>query len=209
MRVLPARRFASSALCAMLLIGIAGPAAVAADHASARGRVPAETSLPPNADVLVRPVNDLLDAVLKANHGRLSADEATRLGKAVDDAIAKVSMTPPTQTLQDDEDEALADLREATDKLLAAATSANTNQVAPAATAVVTELAKVLATGFATGELLPLPNPSGQPSLPALPAVPSTKPSLPAVPSSPKPSLPAMPSATAKQLAPIPSHSIN
>lgn len=205
MRVLPARRFASSALCAVLLIGITGPAAVAADHSSARGRVTAEAPLPPNADILVRPVNDLLAAVLKADHNRLSADEAARLGKAVDDAIAKVSMDTATKAPGTDDD-ALAGLRQAIDKLLAAATSANPNLVAPAATAVVTELVKVLATGFVTGGLLPLPNPSGPSTLPSLP---STLPSLPTLPST-KPTpphvLPPIPSAS-RMLTPMPSRS--
>ncbi|MEU6368285.1 hypothetical protein ABZ876_21695 [Streptomyces sp. NPDC046931] len=199
MRVLPARRFASSALCALMITGIAGPAAVAADHASARGRAPAEASLPPNADVLVRPVNDLLAAVLKADHNRLPADEAARLGKAVDDAIAKVSMDTATTSPGTDEDDTFAGLRQAIDRLLAAATSANTSQVAPAATAVVTELVKVLATGFLTGGLLPLPNPSVPSTLPSLPALPSAKPSPPHL-------LTPMPSAS-HMLTPMPSRS--
>ncbi|MGW1257235.1 hypothetical protein ACWD5Q_19155 [Streptomyces sp. NPDC002513] len=199
MRVLSARRFASPALCALLLIGITGPTAVAADHASARGRVPAETApLPPSADVLVRPVTDLLDAVLKAHHNRIPADEAARLGKALDDAIAQVTMaSPATQAPDADEADAIADLRQSTDKLLAAATSDDTSQVAPAATTVVNDLAKVLAAGFVTGGLLPLPNPSGPSALPSLPSVPSPKPSA----------SPMVSPLLTPKLTPMPSHS--
>ncbi|MFI9646063.1 hypothetical protein ACIHAA_07165 [Streptomyces sp. NPDC052040] len=179
MRVLPARRFACPALCAMLLIGIAGPAAAVADRAPARGRVPAETApLPPSADVLVRPVTDLLAAVLKADHGRIPADQAARLGKAVDDGIAQVTLaSSATKAPVAGEDDAVADLQQATDKLLAAATSDDTGQVAPSATAVVNGLAKVLASGFVSGETLPLPNPSDASALPSLPELPSPKPS--------------------------------
>ncbi|MDT0469020.1 hypothetical protein [Streptomyces gibsoniae] len=201
MRVLPARRFASSALCAMLLIGITGPTALAADHASARGRVPAETApLPPSADVLVRPVADLLNAVLTANHGRIPADQAVRLGKAVDDAIAKVSMASPSVNAPDaGEDDAIADLRQSTDKLLAAATSDDTSQVAPTATRVLNDLVKVLGAGFVSGELMPLPNPSDLSAPTSLPAVPSPKPSASTM-------LTPMPSQSA-MVAPMPSHS--
>ncbi|MFJ2826931.1 hypothetical protein ACIPC1_04885 [Streptomyces sp. NPDC087263] len=112
MRALPARRIASSALCATLLLGIAAPAAVAADSDSARGRTSAAAAPVPGADALLaqvqsladiggvlKPVTDLLDAVLKADNGQLSADQAATLGQAVKDAIAKltaaVPVTPP------------------------------------------------------------------------------------------------------------------
>ncbi|MFD4522444.1 hypothetical protein ACFWP7_00600 [Streptomyces sp. NPDC058470] len=112
MRALPARRIASSALCATLLLGIAAPVAVAADSDSARGRTSAAAAPVPGADALLaqvqsladiggvlKPVTDLLDAVLKADNGQLSADQAATLGQAVKDAIAKltaaVPVTPP------------------------------------------------------------------------------------------------------------------
>ncbi|MFF4782435.1 hypothetical protein ACFY3E_14190 [Streptomyces griseorubiginosus] len=109
MRGLPVRRIASSALCGALLLGLAGPAAVAAEHQSARSRVQAASRAPvPGADGLLAqvqslgnlgtvlsPVTDLLNAVLKADNGQLSAEEATTLGDAVKAAIAKVGAAAP------------------------------------------------------------------------------------------------------------------
>jgi hypothetical protein len=109
MRGLPARRVASSVLCATVLIGIAGPAAVAADNDSARKHVHAASSAPvPGADALLAqvkglgdvggvltPVTDLLTQVLKADNGQLSADQAKTLGDAVTAAIAKVTAAAP------------------------------------------------------------------------------------------------------------------
>ncbi|MDX3697695.1 hypothetical protein PV726_47515 [Streptomyces europaeiscabiei] len=111
MRVLPARRLAVSALCATLLLGVSAPAALAADVESARDRarsaapVPSVDSLQSQLKGLgalggvLKPVTDLLDAVVKADNGRLSDDQATKLGKAVQDAIVKAKaeapVTPP------------------------------------------------------------------------------------------------------------------
>ncbi|WP_328747595.1 hypothetical protein OHT57_18825 [Streptomyces sp. NBC_00285] len=109
MRGLPARRIASSALCGALLLGLAGPAAAAAETETARARVQAASRAPvPGADALLAqvqglgnlgavltPVTDLLNAVLKADSGQLSPEEATKLGDAVKDAIAKVSAAAP------------------------------------------------------------------------------------------------------------------
>ncbi|MEU1531205.1 hypothetical protein [Streptomyces fagopyri] len=107
MRVLPARRIATSALCATLLLGIAGPAATAAGSAPARGRTHAAAPVP-GADALLTqvqslanisgvlaPVTDLLNAALKADAGQLSAADAAKLSQAVKDAIAKATATLP------------------------------------------------------------------------------------------------------------------
>ncbi|MET7696678.1 hypothetical protein [Streptomyces sp. NPDC005485] len=107
MRVLPVRRLASSALCASLLLGIAGPAAMAADSDSTRARTHAAAPVPGadallaqvqslgNIGAVLTPVTDLLNAALKADNGQLSADQATQLGQAVKDAIAKVTAAAP------------------------------------------------------------------------------------------------------------------
>ena len=109
MRGLSVRRIASSALCGALLLGLAGPAAVAAETQPARDRVQAASQAPvPGADGLLAqvqslgnlgavltPVTDLLNAVLKADNGQLSAEEATKLGDAVKAAIEKVSAAAP------------------------------------------------------------------------------------------------------------------
>ncbi|MBR8641765.1 hypothetical protein KEF29_26590 [Streptomyces tuirus] len=99
---MPARRIASSALCAALLVGIAGPVAMAAD--SARGQSPAASreARHPGAEALLAhirkleggelaPVADLLHAALGADRGRLPAAEARRLGAAAKDALAKAA----------------------------------------------------------------------------------------------------------------------
>ncbi|MFI8945211.1 hypothetical protein ACIGO6_01670 [Streptomyces sp. NPDC053750] len=97
MPALPARRLALGACCAALLVGITGPAAMAADPA--RERTPAASS--DTLLVQVRslhadegelaPVADLLEAVLAADGGRLSPAEATKLGAAAKEALQKAA----------------------------------------------------------------------------------------------------------------------
>lgn len=112
MRGLPVRRIASTALCATLALGIAAPAAMAADGAAARERNAAVSDAPvAGADALLAqakalgdlgtvltPVTDLLNTVLKADDGQLTADQATRLGDAVKAAVAKITATAPVAT---------------------------------------------------------------------------------------------------------------
>ncbi|MFD6190155.1 hypothetical protein [Streptomyces sp. NPDC060275] len=100
---LPARRIATSALCAGLLIGISGPAVMAADGDSVRERTHAASRAPlPDAEELqsqvgslaglggvLTPVTDMLGAILKADNGQLSATDADKLSAAVKDALAK------------------------------------------------------------------------------------------------------------------------
>ncbi|MFI9769319.1 hypothetical protein ACIHJG_20970 [Streptomyces sp. NPDC052415] len=108
MRALPARRIASSALCATLLLGIAGPAAMAADdsahertHAASHAPVPGAEALLGQVESLsdvggvLTPVTDLLNNVLKADDGQLSAAEAEKLGTIAKDAIAMVASAVP------------------------------------------------------------------------------------------------------------------
>lgn len=124
MRALPARHLASPALCAVLLLGIAAPAAVAADGQSATGQAATgqsesgssasgQAQVPvPGADALLgqvrslstaggvlTPVTDLLDSTLKADNGQLPADRADELGKAAKDAIKKAAAAPSTVAL--------------------------------------------------------------------------------------------------------------
>ncbi|MFD6286043.1 hypothetical protein [Streptomyces sp. NPDC060205] len=134
MRALPTRRIATSALCATFLLGIAGPVAVAADHDAAhdtraatapaaavsasalsatavRAPVPEAEALLAQAASLgdvagvLKPVTDLLTTALKADGGKLPAADATKLGDAVKEAIAKATasapaapQTPPAKT---------------------------------------------------------------------------------------------------------------
>ncbi|WP_020116486.1 hypothetical protein [Streptomyces canus] len=198
MRGLPARRIASTALCAALLVAATGPAAVAdpaREHTRAASRAPL-----PDADTLLAqveslsdlggvltPVTDLLNSVLKADSGQLSADEATKLGTAVQDAIAKVTTTAPTTPVTpaapapagtlpaptrsggdtvaaptDVIGDALAALQKAIDELIKAVTSGDAAQVTTAVTNSVASLVNTVAATLLGGKL-------PAPSLPGLP----------------------------------------
>ncbi|MFF4588657.1 hypothetical protein [Streptomyces sp. NPDC001388] len=243
MRCLPARRIASTVLCSGLLLGLAAPAAVAAD--AARERTATTHRAPvPGADALraqVRgmgemgemgtvftPVADLLDTVLRAENGRLTAEQATRLGAAVESAVARhagasAGAAPSlpagpakgdggTRRRTDAPDpvaDALAALRAAVTKLLEAATSGSPADTASAATGVVTAaVGLLLATLTASG--LPLPSASGQSATTTEP--PAATSSLPAAtssqPTSSQPtSVPSLPAAASSQPVSAPSQS--
>ncbi|MEU6195290.1 hypothetical protein [Streptomyces sp. NPDC047061] len=111
MRALPARRLASTALCAALLAGVTGPAAVAADPARERTRAMSQAPVP-GADALLgrtrslgglaavlKPVTDLLAAALEADNGQLAPDRATRLADAARTAIARLTAAAPAPAL--------------------------------------------------------------------------------------------------------------
>ncbi|MFF6995126.1 hypothetical protein ACFY93_09230 [Streptomyces sp. NPDC008313] len=176
MPALPARRIASSALCATFLLGIAAPVAIAADSDSARGRTHAAAPVP-GADALMAqvqsladaggvliPVSDLLSAVLKADDGKLAAAEAQQYAQAVKDAIAKVQASdgavPPT--------EATAPAAEATpaNPATPAAPEAQANQATPATPAAPEAQANQAAPAT------PADPTSAQPAAPAAPAAP-------------------------------------
>ncbi|NNN34364.1 hypothetical protein HLK59_29170 [Streptomyces sp. S3(2020)] len=109
MRALSARRLASAAVTATLLIGITAPAAVAVDSESKRERVEEAAKAPlPGVDGLLAqtktlgdlggllaPVTDVLNAVLKADDGQISPDLATQLLDALKAAIAKILAVVP------------------------------------------------------------------------------------------------------------------
>ncbi|MDT0612817.1 hypothetical protein [Streptomyces lancefieldiae] len=97
MPALPARRIALGACCAALLVGITGPAAVAADPvrertpgASSHALLVQVRSLDAHAGELA-PVVDLLEAVLAADGGHLSSAEAKRLGEAAREALEEAA----------------------------------------------------------------------------------------------------------------------
>ncbi|GAA2893306.1 hypothetical protein [Streptomyces mexicanus] len=107
MRGLPARRIASTALCAAVLAGIGAPAALAADPAREHHRATAPRSPLPAADALLdrveglgdlggrlAPVHDLLAAVLTADHGTLTVLDAKKLGDAAKNALAQLTLPP-------------------------------------------------------------------------------------------------------------------
>lgn len=113
MRALPARRIASSALCAALLVGIAGPAAMAADSTREHSHATSHDARLRGAEALLvqvrtysggelTPVADLLTAVIEADNGQLPEAKAEKLGAAakiaVSKAVAKASATSATPT---------------------------------------------------------------------------------------------------------------
>ncbi|GGY18099.1 hypothetical protein [Streptomyces djakartensis] len=103
MCALPAWRIASSALCATLLVGIAGPAAMAAEPAPEhRHAASSPGARPTDTDARLEqlrklygdefaPVVDLLVAALKANNGQLTAAEARKVAEAAKAALAEMA----------------------------------------------------------------------------------------------------------------------
>lgn len=110
MHALPVRRVASSALCAALLVGITGPAAMAADSARERSHAALPDAPLPGSNALraqvrklnafgdeLTPVTDLLNAVLKADNGQLPPAEARKMGDAAKSALVKADAKAPAR----------------------------------------------------------------------------------------------------------------
>lgn len=104
MRGLSARRIASCALTVAFLAGVSGPAAMAADSAREHSHAASPRAPLPGADRLLAqvhslrdpdgrlaPVTDLLMAVLRSDHGKLSAADAKRLGDAAKRALGEAT----------------------------------------------------------------------------------------------------------------------
>ncbi|MER6786883.1 hypothetical protein ABT330_20085 [Streptomyces sp. NPDC000658] len=221
MRGLPVRRIASTALCASLVLGLAAPAALAADGGTARERVAAASDAPVpgvaallaqgkglgDLSTVLAPVTQTLTTVLKADDGRLTPGQATRLGDAVKTAVAKITaetpavpavpagpaapagpaVVPPALAKGSDDSgakaaadpvsDALAAVQKAVDALLAAATSLDVGQVVSAVGGVLDGLLDLLSS---TLDGLGL-------SLPSLPSLPAEAAQAPATPSLPPP----------------------
>lgn len=103
-----ARRIASSALCAALVLGVTAPVALATDTARDRTQEAAPVT---GAEALrsqvqqlnqlgtmVVPITQLMDAVLKAENGQLPPAEANRLRDAAKAAIARTAATMAAAT---------------------------------------------------------------------------------------------------------------
>ncbi|GAA1413775.1 hypothetical protein GCM10009601_00250 [Streptomyces thermospinosisporus] len=128
MRALPARRLALGALCAALLVGITGPAALAADPVRERGEAAAPGAALPGSDALLQragklkaqagalaPVVDLAEAVLRQDRATLSHAEVRKLGEAAKEALRKAADEQPVVTLVPAEQEATGVLLPAAD----------------------------------------------------------------------------------------------
>ncbi|WP_328319227.1 hypothetical protein [Streptomyces sp. NBC_00388] len=195
----------SSAVCGALTLGIAGPAACATAGDSpvprtatappapvpGAGRLAGQAKLLGDAGGVLSPVTVLLDAVLKAPGGKLSAAEAAKLAGPVRDALSKVTEGTPgapaapgipggatgvsgTPAAPDPgaalKARAAADLQSKVDTLVRASTAGTPAQVATAAQGVVTaEVNAVVAVVLGGG--LPAANLPGLPKLPTVPGV--------------------------------------
>ncbi|MEH0470384.1 hypothetical protein QA943_16230 [Streptomyces sp. B21-097] len=229
MRGLPVRRIASTALCASLVLGLAAPAALAADGAAARERVAAASDAPvpgvaalraqgkglADLSTVLTPVTETLNTVLKADDGRLTPGQATRLGDAVKTAVAKITAATPAapavpaapaapaapavvppalakgaadsgaKAAADPVSDALAAVQKALGDLLAAATSLDVGQVGSALTGLLDGLLDLLSSTL--NGLVSLPSLPTLPSLPSLPSLPAEAAQAPATPALPPP----------------------
>ncbi|MET8807390.1 hypothetical protein [Streptomyces sp. NPDC004546] len=216
MRGLPARRIASTTLCAAVLVGITGPAAVAVDSAHERAHAPSRAPVPGVEKLLAQvkalrstgsvlnPALDLLEQSL--TKGKLPPDQAKRLGDAAKKAVAKAASDPtsPVPT---------APTAPATPTLPATPSLPATPTLPPAPTTPVTGTVQSLPTkqpSTATEPSTPAkPSVSAAPSAAAKPGVPATpstsaEPSAPAKSTAPAaPTVPAAPSASAIPAAPM------
>lgn len=106
MRALPARRIALGALCAALLAGLTGPAAMAAGPAAEHDRAASSAALLAQVGTIdgeesgLTPVVDLLKAVLETDDGRMSSGEAGKLGDAAKEALAEAADEDPVATTE-------------------------------------------------------------------------------------------------------------
>ncbi|MZD04588.1 hypothetical protein GTW43_05755 [Streptomyces sp. SID5785] len=215
MSAFPVRPLAGTLLCASLLIGAAAPVLAAGPATEPASRTDVASAPVPGADALLAqtktlhdtggvltPVTELLDAVLKADDGKLSAADATKHADAVKAAIAAAAAKAPAAPSTPDaaalpkaakapadvKSDALAALQSAVDALLKSATAGDPAAVATQAPVVVTGLVNVVAATLLAGGL-PAPNLPGLPALPQLPtsSLPSTDslPEAPALPATP------------------------
>lgn len=224
MRSLVSSRAAAAAVCAALVLGTAGTAVATTVHESP-ARAGAEVAVAPVADVealqqqtqtlrslsgAITPVTDLLDAVLKAENGRLPAADVQKhqaaIKKALEDVRKVAQANPakpagnahanPANAMGADHKApaaaeltaaAVASVQKSTDALLKAAATKDAKAVATQSEAVVTSLVNLAAAMVMNGRL-PAPNLPGLPELPKLPGAeaPAPAPELPGVPSTPK-----------------------
>ncbi|MGA5500960.1 hypothetical protein [Streptomyces umbrinus] len=215
MRALPARRIAAPALCATLLLGIAGPAAVAADHDSTRDARSIAAKAPvPGADALLAqvkslgdvggvltPVTDLLNAVLKADNGQLPAADAAKLADAVKAAIAKASAAAPAAGALTPPVKAERDQAVPTAPPTPTAPAKPAAPTAPAVPSVPAKPAVPAAPDTATSPVVP-----STPTTPTTPAKPApATPVTPVTPVAPPAALPEVPKLPAAPALPLPS----
>ncbi|HET9382341.1 MAG TPA: hypothetical protein VFP69_16125, partial [Streptomyces sp.] len=195
---LPVRRLASTTLGAFLLLGVTGPAALAAgsdqpgENTAAVAQAPvadteallAQTQHLGDLSAMLKPTTDLLNAVLKADGGRLAPQDSAPYATAVREAIAKIGRTqattlpaPASATSSASQAgatsaavksapvpgaDALSSLQKAVDALTEASAAGDTARVQAAANDVMTGLVNVAAATLA-GDGMPAPELAGLP----------------------------------------------
>ncbi|MFC8985206.1 hypothetical protein ACFTXK_03695 [Streptomyces sp. NPDC056956] len=188
---LPARRIATTALSAALVLGVTGPAAVAADGDATRDRTHVSSQAPvPEADALLQqvgsvaglggvltPVTQLLDAVLKSDNGQLPDAQATELSTAVKDAIAQATAALPATSPSPTTPDATTPDTTTPDVTAPEATTPDTTTpdgTAPEATTPEATTPDATTPGTTTpGVTVPEASTLPAPALPAVPAVPA------------------------------------
>ncbi|MEU1014755.1 hypothetical protein ABZ383_13690 [Streptomyces sp. NPDC005900] len=212
MRALPVRRIATSALCATLVLGTAGPAlalpvdGTPRDQTWTAHRAPApapETMLAQarqlhDAAGVITPTTELLTAVLKAPGHKLSPEDVEKyyeaMWRAVEATGAKAPGAPADpKAPADPRASALTALQKANTTLLEATAAGDVAAVRTHAPALVTGMVNVVAATLVVGGLptpdlaglSPLPNAPGAQAPQGLP--PATLPHSPAVPGTPAP----------------------
>ncbi|MFH8991878.1 hypothetical protein [Streptomyces sp. NPDC017940] len=203
MRALPVRRIATPFLCTVLLLGTAGPVHAvslddpARDPAQSVPRAPlpgaeallAQTKQLADLASVLKPVTDLLDAVLKAPDGKLPAADLNKHVEAIKKALETVeapapkgtgltdseaqapegTQVPDTKAPLDIKADAVTALRKAIDDLVKAVNGGDPKAISRAAPAVVTGLVNLVAATLIGGKL-PAPNLPGLPPMPKPPA---------------------------------------
>lgn len=195
MRALPTSRLASAALCAALLVGIAGSAAVATDLAGERTRTARHPAVPGADALLARikalsdtgsvpaPVAELLERSLR--EGRLTPGEAHRLGEAAKRAVTEAATGTPAAAAAPT---AAAPAEPPAAMTPTAPAATPTNAVAPSADASLSSAASpsMTATPPAATPSTPVRPPAATPSAATpSPAAGAVVPALPAVPAVP------------------------
>ncbi|MFF9200694.1 hypothetical protein ACF1AE_02465 [Streptomyces sp. NPDC014986] len=146
MRALSARRIAIGALCAAVVAGITGPAAVAAETAAGHDRATSSAALLARAGNAhahaseLGPVLGLLKAVLETRDGRLTPERARTLGGAAKAALVRAAA--------DDDPTIMIAIADTTAPL-------TTAPAAPAPTAAASALTAPVASTTVTGVLPP------------------------------------------------------
>ncbi|MBB6438201.1 hypothetical protein [Streptomyces candidus] len=193
----------STAVCGALVLGTAGPAiAVVSDHSvsseAAPGPIPDAEALTGQAKSLadtagvLKPVADLVGAVLKAPDGKIAPDAAARLGKPVDEALATLAKPVPAPKAPAGAGlkvQAAADLQADITALLKILGAGDPKAITTAVKAVLTGSVNVLA-AVLLGDGLPAPDLKGLPELPKIPGA-ATTPQAPGTTTLPAPIVPA------------------